>query len=58
MVTPTIDMSSLVLMERSYPLILKAQPASGVVMNQIKMGLTMEVVGLPKALSHLIFWDK
>ena len=22
------------------------------------MGSTMEVVGLPKTLSHLIFWDK
>ena len=58
MVAPTIDIFSLVLMESSYPLISKVQPPMGCWWTQIKIGLTMEAVGLPKVLFHLIFWDK
>ena len=39
MVAPTTDMSSLVLKKSPYPLILKAQPASKMVMNANQDGL-------------------
>ena len=45
-------------MESPYPLIPKAQTASGVVMNLNQDGLNNRGYGLAKALSHLIFWDK
>ena len=57
-VAPTRNISSLVLEETPYPLIPRVQPTSRVVMNWIKIGSTMEVMGFVKALSHLIFWKE
>ena len=56
-VAPTIDIFRLIHVESLYLLILRANPPSGRWWTQIKMGSEMKVMGLPKALSHLIFWD-